>query len=259
MSCLVSGCPLRPLCSAIAHSTFQHGQVAELDAIPGSRSRRSRGSSAGSPASRQPARRARSRSHLPPRRCCRIDQLNVDGTDTEDGDYRRGGLTLQHPVVMWGPRSTFHVSAWPNGSCVVRQEIVSTVDPPSAKDNDASPVGCICMGCAEPARIPPHHHQIWAGLVEIAVKHCHFATSRWQATPRFERHLLVRQDERFVWIGRSGVRGTHGTDIGAASSQSTSSDRCQQQRCDQQSASIQVNVAHGNAFQYTDSGLRNTE
>jgi hypothetical protein len=166
-------------------------------------------------------------SYPPPGRLCRIDQLHVDRAETEDGDHGRIALTLRHTIVMRTTGSAFYLSAWADRDCVVGQEIVSAIDPPGTGNNHADPVGCICVGCTEPARIPLHHHQVWAGLIEITIKHGHFATPRWQVTPRLERYLVVWKHECFMGIRRSGLRDAHSADIRSDSRRVTAGDRCE--------------------------------
>ena len=83
-------------------------------------------------------------SHLPPRRRCSVDQLDVHGAETEDGDHGRVILAWQNPIVMRGASRAFHISARPNGHGVVRRELAS----------DAVAGGAAQMQVAEPGVNP---------------------------------------------------------------------------------------------------------
>jgi hypothetical protein len=92
--------------------------------------------------------------------------------------------------------------SWSQGR---RQRVIPAVHPPSARHRAADSIGCIRVGCAEPAGIPSHHDQVRTGLIEIAVERGHFTTVRWEVAPHVERDLVEGQHKCLGRIRSIGV------------------------------------------------------
>src|SRR6201992_1232270 len=136
-------------------------------------------------------------SHLAPRGLRRVRQLYVDGAIAEDGDDGGIAFVRRYPVVVRCAGGTFHVATWPDRHRILRLKLVAAVDEPRTENDHLNPVGSVGVRRAEPTRIPFHHHQIRARLIEIAIQLGHFATVRRQSAPWLEVQIRIGQDESF--------------------------------------------------------------
>src|ERR1700758_3833728 len=94
-----------------------------------------------------------------------IRELDVHRSNAEDGDDHRLFSLGRHAVVVPGACMAQDKSASPNRYSLHRREVLSAVDPPRSGHDHADAVSPVVVRRAEPARVPPHQHQVWAGLV----------------------------------------------------------------------------------------------
>src|ERR1700722_5715765 len=170
--------------------------------------------------------------------------MHIDRAEAEDGNDGRLGLAGWHAVVVRGTRGALHIATRPDGYCILRLEILPAVDKPCAVNHHLDPVGRIGMWCAEPPRIPFHHHQIWTRSVEISVQHGHFAAVWRQGAPRLKNDVLIVLDECFTGV-RAGFWWRRQLEFAQVACLVTGGDRCQQQwPRSQERPPVQSHAAH---------------
>src|ERR1700722_4961818 len=94
------------------------------------------------------------RSRGPPRGLRWVGKREVDWTDTADCDDCRFILAADHSVVMRSSSHAVHETAGRRRHARSGVEISAAVDPPTARDNDAEPIGRIGMRSAHVSRMP---------------------------------------------------------------------------------------------------------